>query len=56
MIEKQMGDMKNAHGDEQCMVGDLMAAKAKIKKVNLGELFIITIRNYSSEHISDLKL
>lgn len=39
MIEKHMGDMKNAHGDEQCMVGDLLAAKTKIKKVNSGELY-----------------
>lgn len=39
MIEKQMGDMKNAHGDEQYMVGDVMAAKTKIKKVSSGELY-----------------
>ncbi|XP_026326934.1 uncharacterized protein LOC113235457 [Hyposmocoma kahamanoa] len=37
MIEKHMGDMKNAHGDEQCMVGDLLAAKTKIKKKNTYE-------------------
>lgn len=38
MIEKQMGDMKNAHGDEQCIVGDVMALKTKIKKVSSVEL------------------
>lgn len=34
MIEKQMGDMRNAHGDEQCVVGDLIVTKTKTKKVS----------------------